>query len=36
MATGEVKLTVCHPEAVSFANVAVARLVPLLDHRLPI
>ena len=35
MATGVEKFTCCHPEAVSLANVAVARRVPVLVHRLP-
>jgi hypothetical protein len=34
-ATGLLKLTCCHPEAVSLVNVALARSVPVSVHRLP-
>ena len=33
--TGLANLTVCHPDAVSLVNVAVARRVPSVVHRLP-
>ena len=35
MLTGEAKVTVCHPDALSLEKVADARSVPLADHRLP-
>ena len=35
-ATGVVNSTSCHPDAVSLENVAVASLVPLEVHRLPV
>ena len=33
IATGVAKSTSCHPDAVSFVNVALASRVPPLDHR---
>src|SRR5690242_5307881 len=35
MATGELKLTCCHPDALSLPNVALASNWPLAVHRLP-
>jgi hypothetical protein len=36
IATGELNVTYCHPEAVSFVKVAVASSVPVEVHRLPV
>jgi hypothetical protein len=36
IATGDGNDRVCHPEAVSFAKVAVASCVPLAVHRVPV
>ena len=33
IATGELKVTCCHPELDSFVAVAVASRVPVLDHK---